>query len=113
VTGVQTCALPIYGWEFDVRTGQSFVDPARTRVRTYPVELVPGPYRAETYEVTLEGDLVLVELDAREPRSHDAVVPVQVGRREQGLQDEADADDGEVQAWPLRRPAPEDQEDGH
>ena len=53
---------PWHGWEFDVRTGQSYFDPARTRVRTYPVELVPGPYRAETYQVTVEGDLVLVDL---------------------------------------------------
>ncbi len=53
---------PWHGWEFDVRTGQSYVDPARTRVRTYPVELVPGPYVAERYPVTVEGDLLVVEV---------------------------------------------------
>jgi nitrite reductase/ring-hydroxylating ferredoxin subunit len=53
---------PWHGWEFDVRTGQSYVDPATTRVRAYPVELVPGPHVAETYEVTLEGDLVVVDV---------------------------------------------------
>lgn len=30
---------PWHGWEFDVRTGQSWFDPARTRVRTYPVSV--------------------------------------------------------------------------
>jgi 3-phenylpropionate/trans-cinnamate dioxygenase ferredoxin subunit len=53
---------PWHGWEFDVRTGQSYFDPGRTRVRTYPVELVPGPYQAETYQVTVEGDVVVVEV---------------------------------------------------
>jgi 3-phenylpropionate/trans-cinnamate dioxygenase ferredoxin subunit len=28
---------PWHGWEFDLRTGQSYADPARTRVRSYPV----------------------------------------------------------------------------
>ncbi|HUA77707.1 MAG TPA: Rieske (2Fe-2S) protein, partial [Acetobacteraceae bacterium] len=28
---------PWHGWEFDIRTGQSWCDPRRTRVRTYPV----------------------------------------------------------------------------
>jgi len=53
---------PWHGWEFDVRTGRSYFDPAATRVRTYPVELVPGPYVAETYQVTVEGDLVIVDV---------------------------------------------------
>jgi len=53
---------PWHGWEFDVRTGRSYVDPARTRVRTYPVELVPGPYAAETFPVAVEGDQVVVEV---------------------------------------------------
>ena len=55
---------PWHGWEFHVRTGQSYFDPAGTRVRTYPVELVPGPYQAETYQVAVEGDLVVVDLPA-------------------------------------------------
>jgi 3-phenylpropionate/trans-cinnamate dioxygenase ferredoxin subunit len=63
---------PWHGWEFDVKTGQSWVDPVQTRVRAYPVtvetvgvsehavgaEATPGlekgPYVAETYDVTLE-----------------------------------------------------------
>jgi len=67
-----------HGWEFDVKTGQSWFDPVQTRVRAYPVSVVTlkkmgdneastnaaaatspeglekGPYVAETYDVTLE-----------------------------------------------------------
>ncbi len=70
---------PWHGWEFDVRTGQSWFDPARTRVRSYHVDivpgsalnnetdasepgLVPGPYIAETYPVSVEQDYVVVEV---------------------------------------------------
>jgi nitrite reductase/ring-hydroxylating ferredoxin subunit len=66
---------PWHGWEFDIRTGQSWFDPARQRVRRYPVSVEPGaalppaalergPYRAETYPVAVEREYVLVELDA-------------------------------------------------
>jgi 3-phenylpropionate/trans-cinnamate dioxygenase ferredoxin subunit len=30
---------PWHGWEFDVRTGRSYADPARMRVRSYPVDV--------------------------------------------------------------------------
>src|SRR2546421_12505599 len=65
---------PWHGWEFDLRTGQSWFDPAGTRVRTYPVtvesassadsapERVPGPYVTETYDVTIERDRVVVHI---------------------------------------------------
>jgi nitrite reductase/ring-hydroxylating ferredoxin subunit len=65
---------PWHGWEFDVKTGQSWWDPARTRVRSYEVEvqtvaptdlesgLVKGPYVAESYAVTVEQPYVLVEI---------------------------------------------------
>jgi 3-phenylpropionate/trans-cinnamate dioxygenase ferredoxin subunit len=33
---------PWHGWEFDIRTGQSYADPARTRVRSYPVGVRSG-----------------------------------------------------------------------
>ncbi|GAA2876339.1 Rieske (2Fe-2S) protein [Pseudonocardia halophobica] len=66
---------PWHGWEFDVRTGQSWFDP-RTRLRTYDVEVtgadqvdgvphagrVPGPYTAETVEVGVEDEYVVVDL---------------------------------------------------
>ena len=64
---------PWHGWEFDLRTGQSWFDPARTRVARYqvtvePVEpapapgLEPGPYVAETYPVSVERRNVVVEI---------------------------------------------------
>ncbi|MBV9756795.1 MAG: Rieske (2Fe-2S) protein [Alphaproteobacteria bacterium] len=59
---------PWHGWEFDVRTGQSFCDPARIRAMRYQVEvepgadLVKGPYVAETFPVTVEEQYVVVEV---------------------------------------------------
>jgi len=59
---------PWHGWEFDIRTGQSWCDPSRVRARRYAVSvqpgtgLVAGPYVAETVPVTVEGDYVVVEV---------------------------------------------------
>lgn len=59
---------PWHGWEFDIRTGQSWCDPSKFRVKTYPVSVEPGanlakgPYVATTFPVTVENDYVLVEL---------------------------------------------------
>ena len=70
---------PWHGWEFDIRTGQSWFDPRRVRVRRYDVTLEPaelpaagapnsaeerekGPYIAETYPVTVERQHVVVEV---------------------------------------------------
>jgi 3-phenylpropionate/trans-cinnamate dioxygenase ferredoxin subunit len=70
---------PWHGWEYDLRTGQSSFDPARNRVRSYRVSveqgatltadaepdgtgLVPGPFVAETFPITVEQDYVIVEL---------------------------------------------------
>ena len=60
---------PWHGWEFDVRTGQSWFDPDKTRVRRYPVTVEPasavlarGPYTAETYPVTVEEQVLVVEI---------------------------------------------------
>ena len=72
---------PWHGWEFDVRTGQSWFDPARTRVRRYDVSVTPGaalaeeveapapglekgPYVAETYPVSVEQNYVVIEMPA-------------------------------------------------
>jgi 3-phenylpropionate/trans-cinnamate dioxygenase ferredoxin subunit len=33
---------PWHGWEFDIRTGRSLVDPELVRVRTYPVSVESG-----------------------------------------------------------------------
>jgi len=70
---------PWHGWEFDIRTGQSWFDPAKTRVRAYEVSTVPGaaliaegvtptadlqkgPYVAETYPVSVEQQYIVVEI---------------------------------------------------
>jgi 3-phenylpropionate/trans-cinnamate dioxygenase ferredoxin subunit len=58
---------PWHGWEFDIRTGQSWCDPARVRARRYAVSvepgtrLVAGPYVAETVPVLIENEYVVVE----------------------------------------------------
>ena len=52
-----------HSWEFDIRTGQSWCDPQRLRARKYAVSvepgarLVEGPYKAETFPVSVEGEL--------------------------------------------------------
>lgn len=59
---------PWHGWEFDIRTGQSYCDPATIRTRKYEVAVetgagvVKGPYIAETIVVTVEEDYVVVEV---------------------------------------------------
>ena len=66
---------PWHGWEFDVRTGQSWFDPQTMRVKAYAVAVVPGrtlvppaegllpgPYVAETYPVSIDQDYLVVEL---------------------------------------------------
>ena len=76
---------PWHGWQYDVRTGQSWCEPERARTITYPVkvahgselgaelgaeldsgavhdgDLVPGPLIAETVKVSLEEDYVVIE----------------------------------------------------
>lgn len=76
---ILTCAW--HGWEFDIRTGRSWCAPERLRVRRYEVSVepgaslataptaalpgkVPGPYTAETYPVLIEGQYLVVEIDA-------------------------------------------------
>lgn len=59
---------PWHGWEFDIRTGQSYCDPDRVRARSYTVgtepgsRLAKGPYVAETVTVTVEEDYVVVTI---------------------------------------------------
>lgn len=81
---------PWHQWEFDLRTGQSWFDPARVRVRAYearveagaalrasadgdgtsdvamnsnrPAGMEPGPYTAEVYPVSVERAYVVVEI---------------------------------------------------
>jgi len=78
--GGEILACIWHGWEFEIRTGQSWCDPARLRVRQYQVEvesgvaladrdapqpgMVRGPYIAETYAVSTEDEYVVVEVPA-------------------------------------------------
>ena len=58
---------PWHGWEFEIRTGQSWCDPKSTRARQFRVKvesgetLVKGPYVAETFPVSVEEDYLVVE----------------------------------------------------
>ncbi|MBO0874620.1 MAG: Rieske (2Fe-2S) protein [Pseudonocardia sp.] len=71
-----TC--PWHGWEFDLETGRSYVNPSRLRARRIPVEvengkrvveqladgsvvqLVRGPYTAEVFEVSVEDEYLVI-----------------------------------------------------
>ena len=60
---------PWHGWEFDIKTGQSWFDPEKVRVRPYPVTVEPnlnavesGLYSAETFAVKVENEVVVVDL---------------------------------------------------
>ncbi len=59
---------PWHGWEFDIRTGQSWCAPSKIAARQYPVEiaggaeLVKGPYVAETVAVSVEERYVVVDV---------------------------------------------------
>ncbi len=70
---------PWHGWEYDVRTGQSWFDPRHVRVRNYEASVLggaalleasggrlPGPYVAETFEVTVDRDYVVVSIGPRQ-----------------------------------------------
>ncbi|MCA3273123.1 MAG: Rieske (2Fe-2S) protein [Roseomonas sp.] len=57
-----------HGWEFDIRTGQSYCDPEGIKARTYQVtvepgtELAKGPFLAETFPVTVEDQYILIDV---------------------------------------------------
>jgi nitrite reductase/ring-hydroxylating ferredoxin subunit len=59
---------PWHGWEFDIKTGQSWCHPESVKARTYKVEVVhgealaKGPFVAETVQVEIDGKYVVVEL---------------------------------------------------
>jgi nitrite reductase/ring-hydroxylating ferredoxin subunit len=71
-------ACPWHGWEYDLDSGQSFLGPAAAGVRSYGVTLepgrslldsaqpvagqrTPGPYVAETFEVRVQDEYVVLE----------------------------------------------------
>ncbi len=49
-------ACPWHGWEFDIRTGQSYFDPTGVRVRPFPVAVESGKQAVSELEA---GDLVV------------------------------------------------------
>jgi 3-phenylpropionate/trans-cinnamate dioxygenase ferredoxin subunit len=59
---------PWHQWEFDVRTGRSYCDPRRMRLMQFPVALeagadvVEGPYVAETFNVSIEDEYIVLEM---------------------------------------------------
>ena len=59
---------PWHGWEYDIRTGQSWCDPNDTKVRAYPVTVEPGetlvrgPFVAETFTVAVEEEYIVVDV---------------------------------------------------
>ena len=59
---------PWHGWEFDLRTGKSWCEPDRTRVRSYDLKVEPGsalteePLQAETFQVSVDKQYVVVEI---------------------------------------------------
>lgn len=69
---------PWHAWEFDLRTGASWFDPKRRRVRSYDVNVVKavelpedvtppragmvmGPYTAETIPVSVDGTYIVID----------------------------------------------------
>jgi 3-phenylpropionate/trans-cinnamate dioxygenase ferredoxin subunit len=62
---------PWHGWEYELATGRSWFDPAHNRVKNYDVsvaqggellERTPGPYTAETVQISIEADYIVVEM---------------------------------------------------
>lgn len=59
---------PWHGWEFDLRTGQSWCAPERYNALQYPTSVaagsdpVMGPYVAERYEAYEQDEFVVVEI---------------------------------------------------
>jgi nitrite reductase/ring-hydroxylating ferredoxin subunit len=59
---------PWHGWEFEIKTGQSYCDPKSTRARQFKVsvetgeDLVQGPYIAESFAVSIEQNYIVLDL---------------------------------------------------
>lgn len=59
---------PWHGWEFDIRTGKSWCDPQRLKVRSFDVTLetsgerVEGPFEVETYPVSIEQQVLVIDV---------------------------------------------------
>lgn len=92
LTGQVMLTCPWHAWEFDIKTGQSYWDPARTRGRRYGVEVrpgsvvareiaqrsaewVPGPYVASVIPTDVEDDYVIVTMRQQLPTSETDAAP--------------------------------------
>lgn len=59
---------PWHGWEFDIKTGQSYCDPKSTWVKQYDIKveegdtIVKGPLQATAFEVIVEDQYLVVEV---------------------------------------------------
>ena len=66
--GMMMLRCPWHGWEYDIRTGQSWCEPKSVKARTYDVSIEPGetlakgPFVAETVPVSVERDYVVVDV---------------------------------------------------
>lgn len=86
-----TC--PWHGWEFELKTGQSYWNPKGVRARSMSVQVqsgarvaeelqdgsavgpVKGPYVAETFSVTVESDYVVISIRERAPEQPEPPEP--------------------------------------
>jgi nitrite reductase/ring-hydroxylating ferredoxin subunit len=68
VPGSEMIRCPWHGWQYDIRTGQSWCDPDNIALRKYAVSvetgdrILQGPYVAETYPVSVEENYLVVEI---------------------------------------------------
>ena len=59
---------PWHGWQFDLKTGEAWCDPATLKARNYPAAvesgaaLTKGPFVAETFPVAVDRDYVVIEM---------------------------------------------------
>ena len=59
---------PYHGWEFDLKTGQSYCEPDSVKARQYKVAVedgetvAKGPFVAETFKVTVEDSYIVLEV---------------------------------------------------
>ena len=68
IAGSEMIRCPWHGWQYDIRTGQSWCDPDNIALRQYAVSvetgehILKGPYVAESFPVSVEDNYVVVEI---------------------------------------------------
>jgi nitrite reductase/ring-hydroxylating ferredoxin subunit len=68
IAGSEMIRCPWHGWQYDIRTGQSWCDPDNISLRKYAVSvetgahILKGPYVAESFPVAVEDNYVVVEI---------------------------------------------------